>query len=191
MGSVAFHAQVACSRQVRVMLSPALLPVALQRPGPSLHRIGTVRRLERISRSRVARNLDCEVAQIKYQEQPTSDILLSQLYAWQKVLEVPAVELLVEPSDSLAPYVSERAQMTRLMKTVALILEMVQQESIRKMAQDISSRLVNMMPELQHVRHWNTVGERRRRDDLGVAAERSFSGDILTDPSLLDSIDYR
>ena len=159
-----------CSHQATVSLA-----------GQPLHRIGTVRRLQGISRRTVARRLNLEVAQVKYQEQPTSDMLLSRLYEWQRALEVPVTELLVEPGDPLSPPVLERAQLVRVMKTVLSILEEAEQEPIRRMAQTLVSQLVDMMPELKSVSSWHAIGHRRRRDDLGVAAERRLSDDLFLD----------
>jgi transcriptional regulator with XRE-family HTH domain len=149
--------------------------------GQPLHRIGTVRRLQGISRRTVARRLNVEVSQVKLQELATSDMLLSRLYEWQRALEVPVTELLVEPGESLSPPVLERAQLVRVMKTVLSILEEAEQEPIRRMAQTLVEQLVTMMPELASVSSWHAIGHRRRRDDLGVAAERRLSDDLFLD----------
>ncbi len=156
-------------------------PAAVALAGQPLHRIGTVRRLQQVSRRTVARRLNLEVAQVKLQEQPTSDMLVSRLYEWQRALEVPVTELLVEPGDPLSPPVLERAQLVRVMKTVLSILEETEQEPIRRMAQTLVAQLADMMPELQNVTSWHAIGHRRRRDDLGVAAERRLSDDLFLD----------
>jgi len=112
---------------------------------------------------------------VKWQEQPTSDILLSRLYAWQQVLDVPVAELLVDTDDPLSPPVMKRAQMVRIMKTAVAILERSHQVGIRRMAQMLVEQLIEIMPELASVTPWHAVGKRRTQDDLGQAASRGFS----------------
>jgi transcriptional regulator with XRE-family HTH domain len=146
-----------------------------------LHRLGIVRRLQGISRRTVARRLSIEVAKVKLQERPTSDLLLSRLYEWQKVLEVPITELLVEAGDELASPVLKRAQLVRMMKTALAILEATGEEPIRRMAQTLVNQLIEVMPELQSVSPWHAVGKRRRRDEFGIAAERRLSDEVFLD----------
>ena len=118
---------------------------------------------------------------VKTQENPDTDILLSTLYAWQAVLEVPVSELLVETEEPLSVPVLKRAQMVRLMKTAAAILERSSQASIRRMAQMLCEQLVEMMPELEGVSPWHAVGRRRTQDELGQAAHRRISTNLLPD----------
>jgi transcriptional regulator with XRE-family HTH domain len=153
------------------------IPIA---PRP-LHRLGIVRRLQGISRRTVARRLNIEVVKVKIQERATSDIMLSKLYDWQSVLEVPITELLVEAEDQLATPVLKRAQLVRMMKTALAILEATSEEPIRRMAQTLIAQMTQIMPELQHVSPWHTVGKRRRQDEFGVAAERRLSDDVFLD----------
>jgi hypothetical protein len=146
-----------------------------------LHRLGTVRRLQGVTRRTVARHLKIDVAQVKRQELETTDMLLSCLYEWQKVLDVPVAELLVEADDPLSAPVLKRAQLVRVMKTVLAIIEEARQEPIRRMAQTLADQLIEIMPELRGVSPWHAVGKRRRRDDYGVAAERRLSEDVFLD----------
>ena len=89
-----------------------------------------VRRLQGISRRTVARRLNVEVEQVRQQERETTDLTLSVLYAWQKALDVPVAELLVESGDTLASPILERSQLVRIMKTVLAIRRQAKQESI-------------------------------------------------------------
>jgi len=146
-----------------------------------LHRLGIVRRLQGISRRTIARRLNIEVARVKIQERPTSDLLLSKLYEWQDVLEVPITELLVEAGNELATPVLKRAQLVRMMKTALAIREAAVDEPIRRMAQTLVDQLTEVMPELKAVSPWHTIGKRRRRDEFGVAAERRLSEDVFID----------
>lgn len=146
-----------------------------------LQRLAAVRQLQGISRRTVARRLNVDLATVRAQETETADITLSQLYEWQKVLEVPLSELLLEADDSLSASVMQRAQLVRLMKTALAIQENARQESIRRMIQTLIDQLLQIMPELAGVGPWHAVGQRRRLDELGVAAERRLSDDVFLD----------
>jgi len=146
-----------------------------------LHRLGAVRQQQGVSRRTVARRLNIDLATVRAQESETTDIALSQLYEWQKVLEVPLSELLLEADDSLSAPVQKRAQLVRLMKSALAILENTNQETIRRMAQTLIDQLLEIMPELAGVGPWHAVGQRRRLDELGVAAERRLSDDVFLD----------
>ncbi len=146
-----------------------------------LHRLAAVRRLQGISRRTVARRLGVDLGTVRRQEQPSCDLLLSELYRWQEVLEVPVGELLAEADDELATPVLKRAQLVRMMKTALAILEVAREEPIRRMAQTLVDQFVEIMPELREVSPWHSVGRRRRRDEMGIAASRRISEDVFVD----------
>jgi transcriptional regulator with XRE-family HTH domain len=150
------------------------------KPRP-LQRLALVRRLQGVSRRMVARRLNIEVEQVRQQERETADLPLSVLYAWQKALDVPIAELLIEASDSLASPVLERSQLVRLMKTVLAVREHSRQESIQRMAQTMCNQLVEIMPELASVGPWQAVGKRRQKSELGVAAHRRLADSVFLD----------
>jgi transcriptional regulator with XRE-family HTH domain len=155
------------------------VPVKLLTAPRRLHRLAEVRRRQAITRRTLARRLNTDVASVKLLEQPTSDMLLSTLYAWQEVLDVPVAELLVEAEEPLSAPVMKRAQMVRLMKTAGAILERAQQPSIRRMAQMLVDQLCEVMPELKGVSPWHAVGRRRTQDELGQAAYRRFPPEVF------------
>ena len=155
--------------------------INLAERGRPLHRLAEVRKLQGVTRRTLARRLNIDVAAVKRQEQPTADLLLSSLYAWQQVLEVPVTELLAEADEPLSTPVRKRAQLVRVMKTAAAILERAQQPSVRRMAEMLVEQLCEMMPELAGVGPWHAVGRRRTQDELGQAALRCFSLDGLQD----------
>ena len=146
-----------------------------------LQRLAMVRRLQGLSRRTVARRMNIEVEELRLQERQTTDLPLSKLYAWQKALDVPVGELLVEAGDSLVSPVLERSQLVRLMKTVLAVREQAKQESIRRMAQTMCEQLVEIMPELANIGPWHAVGKRRRLSELGVAAQRRLAEDVFID----------
>ena len=144
-----------------------------------LHRLGTVRRLQGISRRTVARRLETEVAAVRLQERETADLSLSKLYEWQKALDVPVAELLVEADDPLSTPVLERAHLVRVMKTAQAILAQAKQVRVHRLAQTMVDQLIEVMPELAEVGPWHAVGKRRRRDEFGVTAQRRLSEDVF------------
>ncbi len=151
-------------------------------PGPncrSLHRLKQLREEQGMSQANVARLLGVELASVNYQEQETTDLLLSELYHWQEALEVPVDELLLETASPLSRPVMERARMVRLMKTAAAICESVESESIRRLAERMITQLVEIMPELENVGAWHSVGQRRSMDEYGRVVERCLPEDLL------------
>ena len=159
-------------------------PAASSTPTPPrrpLHRIAEVRRQQGVSLRGVARQLKRTVSELKVEEQDTYDLPLSQLYQWQKALDVPVAELLVESDASLSPPVLERARMVKLMKTAAAILEKSENPSIRRLTQTLVDQLVEIMPELKGVNPWHTVGQRRTLEEFGRIVERRIPSDLFRD----------
>jgi len=146
-----------------------------------LHQLGVVRRREGLSRRAIARRLGTDVRSVRIQEEQTTDLPLSELYRWQAALGVPVSELLADSEESLSPPVMKRAQMLRLMKTVAAIRERAHEAPIRRMVQMLAEQILEVMPELKDVSPWNAVGQRRSLNDLGQAAYRRLSLDALQD----------
>src|SRR5690349_16725502 len=100
--------------------SPGMIDDDIDHP---LHRIKEVRHQQGVSLRRVAQLLRTEVRQLRREEEETSDLPLSRLYQWQKALEVPVADLLVDAGAPLSAPVMERARLVRVMKTVAAIME--------------------------------------------------------------------
>ncbi len=172
-------AEVSQEVTVNSGLSPeAVIPIANGQP---LQRLAMVRRLQGISRRTVARRLNLGIEQVRQQEHETADLPLSTIYAWQKVLDVPINELLVEATDALVSPILERSQLVRLMKTVLAIRQQARQQSIRRMAQTMVDQLVEIMPELAQIGPWHAVGKRRRLSELGMAAQRRLTEDVFID----------
>jgi hypothetical protein len=119
-----------------------------------------------------ARRLNLNLEQVKHLEEETEDMLLSTLYQWQDVLEVPVAELLVDSDAPLSEPILKRARMVKLMKTAAAIRETVKTEPLMRLAQMLVDQLIELMPELKDVSPWHAVGQRRSRDELGRVAER-------------------
>jgi len=145
-------------------------------PAPGrFHRIQEIRRREGMSLRSAARQLGCDTKTVRLQEQSSTDLKISDLHRWQKALDVPLAELLVESEDSLSGPVMERARMVRLMKTAAAIKERAEGTPIGRLAEMLSEQILEIMPELSDVGPWHSVGQRRTSTDLGRVFERQFS----------------
>jgi transcriptional regulator with XRE-family HTH domain len=144
-----------------------------------MHRIASVREQQGISLRAVARQMGTEIRRLREEEDEETDLKLSDLYRWQKVLDVPISELLEDPGTTLSNPVMERAQLLRLMKTAMSILENSRSPGVRRMAQVLVEQLIDMMPELEAVTGWHTVGQRRRLDEYGRVVERCIPEDAL------------
>lgn len=162
---------------------PAVKPHTADVPAGrvALHRIATVRRQQGISLRGLARQLRTSIRDLEQEEVETTDLRLSRVYWWQSVLEVPIVELLIDSNSPLSAPVMERARLVRIMKTAAAIAEKAESTSIKRLAQTLATQLVELMPELEGVSPWHTVGQRRTLDELGRIAERPYSEDIWRD----------
>lgn len=168
--------------------SEAIVPVVVARPKQAkrrtYHRIREVRLQQGVSLRTAARHLQSDVRSAREEEEETADLKLSQLYEWQRVLEVPVAELLADSDESLSRPIMERARLVRVMKTAQAILEKASSPPIKRMAQMLVEQLTEVMPELASVSPWHSVGQRRSLDDLGRIAEQtvsmdSFSGDVM------------
>ena len=132
----------------------------------------------------VAQRLNISVGDVRAQEDEQADILLSELYRWQAVLEVPLEELLHEPQDALSPRVLTRARMLRVMKTARAIRAQARNESANIVWPELLiSQLIEIMPELKEVAAWPTVGHRRTADELGRIAEHPIPDDFMHEAS--------
>lgn len=147
-----------------------------------LHRIADVRKRQGISARSAARRMHTSIDQVRRQEEPACDLLVSELLRWQQALEVPVVDLLVESEAPLSEPVLTRARLLRIMKTVRAIKETATSNSIQRFASMLEEQLVEVMPELKDVAAWHSIGQRRSPNEVGRTAERtlpdSFFGDF-------------
>jgi transcriptional regulator with XRE-family HTH domain len=159
------------------------IPVALPPAGPSTpskppHRLGEVRRREGITRRELARRLGISIHEVQEREQPSSDMLLSEFYRWQEVLQVPIAELLEEPAGDLSPPLQLRARLLRVMKTLRSMQEVARQASVQRLATVLVDQILEIMPELKTTIAWPAVGHRRKQSELGQAFFRGLSLDL-------------
>ena len=149
--------------------SEASLPPARS----SLHRIKAVRQEQGLSLRRVAQQMKMEIEDVRKEEDGEIDLPLSRLFAWQKVLDVPIADLLVDSDAPLSPPVLERARLVRLMKTIAAILEKTEAPAVRRLAQTAADQLKEIMPELEGITPWQEISERRLAGQLGRIAQQA------------------
>jgi transcriptional regulator with XRE-family HTH domain len=150
-----------------------------RKPGRRLHRISIVRQRQGVTLRNVARRLGVELATIRRQEQPDCDLRLSDLQRWQEVLEVPMAELLEEGDGQLSGPVLERSRMVKLMKTAAAIRERTSGTPVGRVVSMLIEQILEIMPELEDVTPWHTVGQRRTLDDVGRTARHIVPEDIF------------
>ena len=148
------------------------------RPSP-LHRVHTVRMQQGVSLRTAARHTGTDIRQLRLQEQESTDLRISDLRKWQKALDVPLTELLVEPDTCLSAPVMERARMIRLMKTAGAIQEKAQTPGMKRMAEMLCNQLIEIMPELKEVSPWHSFGQRRSLDEFGRVVDRRLNEDVL------------
>ena len=145
----------------------------------TFHKISDVRQRQGVTLRNVARRLGVEMAVIRKQEKPDSDLRISDLLRWQRVLDVPLAELLEDGEDQLSGPVLARSRMVKLMKTAAAIREQVGSSAGSQLVSQLIGQILEMMPELADITPWHTVGQRRTLDDVGRTARDTIPDDLF------------
>ena len=146
-----------------------------------LHRVAEVRRQQQVSMRSACRKLKLSSDEVRHQEDPTTDLTLSQLCAWQQALDVPLQDLLIDLDAPLSSPVMTRAKLVRVMKTTRAIQESTSEASTKRLATVLADLLVEAMPELNEVTAWHSVGQRRTQDEMGRIAEQPISDSFASD----------
>ena len=92
---------------------------------------------------------------------------------------MPMAELLEEADGQLSGPVLERSRMVKLMKTAAAIRERTSGTPVGRVVSMLIEQILEIMPELEDVTPWHTVGQRRTLDDVGRAARDIVPEDIF------------
>jgi transcriptional regulator with XRE-family HTH domain len=163
--------------------TPPVIPPVSTTSQKCLHRIGQVRQEQGVSVRSVARRLGLSMQEVRGQEHPSADLRLSQVHMWQRVLEVPLADLLLDSEGPLSTPVSQRARMLRVMKTAKALAESTTEPPVQRLATMLISQLVEVMPELQEVSAWHSVGQRRTQDEMGRIVERTIPDSLFGDGS--------
>jgi transcriptional regulator with XRE-family HTH domain len=127
-----------------------------------------------MTRRTLARRLGLSLREIEKQENPSTDLRLSELYRWQAAMEVPVTELLCEPQCELSPPIHLRAQLLLMMKTIRSIQQRAHNGPLKRLVETLIAQIVEVMPDLKDTAPWPTVGRRRKRD-YGQAFFRRLS----------------
>lgn len=157
------------------------LPIPSANENSSRHRIAEVRRQQGVSVRSITRKLGLSAEEVRQQEDPSADLTLTQLIAWQQALEVPLANLLVDSDAPLSNPVLTRARLLRIMKTAQAMRENAKDKSGERMALMLIDQLLEVMPELKDVSAWHTVGQRRTQDEVGRIAECPISDTFIQD----------
>lgn len=155
------------------------LPPAPKKEEPRFHRIEEVRKRQGLSLRSASRQTGTDTRELREQEKPGSDIRLSELFRWQSVLGVPIAELLADPEATLSEPILRRAQLVRVMKSVRALGEIATNQNVQRIVETLTVQLTEIMPELEDVGAWHSVGQRRSLDEYGRAAERLMSEESL------------
>ena len=122
--------------------------------------ISEVRQRQGMTLRTVARRWDLDVTDVRRMEHPTNDLRISELHAWQRLLEVPLHELLVDSELPLSPPIYQRAQMLRLMKTVVTLRDKSSDREVTHLIERLLQQVIEIMPELKDVGPWHETEER-------------------------------
>lgn len=143
----------------------------------TLHRIGEIRRSQCLSLSYCARKLGLTTQEARVQEDPASDLTLSQILAWQEILDVPLSEMIVQ-DNVLEDPIRNRALLLKVMKTAKQIKKNASDSRIKHMSVTLVDQLVELMPELSEVSSWPDIGQSHENKDYGQAVYRRFDTDV-------------
>ena len=91
-------------------------------------------------------------------------------------------ELLVEGDGQLSGPVLERARMVKLMKTAAAIRDRTSGTPVGRTATMLIEQILEIMPELEDVAPWHTIGQRRTLNELGRTACQPMPDDVFRRP---------
>lgn len=135
------------------------------------HRIAEVRTEQGVSLRSVSRRTGIEIRVLKQQEDPYTNLTIQELLVWQRALDVPLSDLLVDNNSRLSQPVQQRAQLVKIMKTAAAIQEVSTSPRVNRLVTMLKEQLEELMPELKEVSAWPNYGQRRAPNQLGKIGE--------------------
>ena len=113
----------------------------------AMHRLSTVRRQLGVSLREISRRMRKSRGRLTCQEVDTSDIRLSELWAWQSALGVPMGKLLIDRDSPLEGPETERSQIDRLATIAANICDHSESLAVERLARAMLDQLREIMPE--------------------------------------------
>jgi transcriptional regulator with XRE-family HTH domain len=139
---------------------------ALPVPVPQqLNRVQEARRNQGWSLRTAARRLGTDIRTVRQLEDPHADLRLSEVYLWQRALDVPLEDLCLLDDQPVESPVQKRSVMVRVMRTARTIESQELSESQRTNVQNLIAQLLEVMPELAEVVAWPAVGQRRSLEE--------------------------
>ena len=112
-----------------------------------MHRISRARRQQGVSLQKVAEDLHKPIDCVREQESETSDLCLSELWAWHDILGVSVQDLLIDRDGPLQGPEIDRSQIHRLMLNASYIRDNAPSLSIQRLAKMMVAQLLEIMPE--------------------------------------------
>lgn len=147
--------------------------------GPIFHQVRTVRLREGVSLRAISKRTGVAPRELKQQECGVSDLRLSDLRLWRDALDVPLIELIVDDQSTLSQSVRDRARLVKVMKTVRALQNTPLSVQQRRLLEMLEGQLQELMPELEEIHAWPSVGHRRASEDLGRVIERSVADEFF------------
>ena len=146
------------------------VPSLRQGPRPVLHRIAQVRQRQAISLKSVADSMNIDMREARDQEQPQTDLSLSDIYRWQKALSVSLPEILLPIDRVDRDNVSTTEATIKLAKQLATQLQatVATQEGL-----ELADKLVDLLSaaesESENLDRWTLVQMLEELDQSNLA----------------------
>ena len=141
------------------------------------HRLKSARLTAELSLRSVAKRMSVPIGTARAEEEGACDLRLSDLSRWQRVLQVPLSELLVEPTIAgLSEPVRQRACLIRLARTANTLLKKCSRGANRRLASRMVDEVEELMPGVKEIGTWQEVGVQRTLDELGRTADEIATG---------------
>ena len=112
-----------------------------------MHRISAVRRKQGVSLREVARRMRKSRRKVVWQEAKTSDLTLSELWAWQSALGVPVGKLLIDRAGPLDVPNIDRSTIDELARIATDILDDAPTTCVKRLATAMVLQIPEIVPE--------------------------------------------
>ena len=119
--------------------------------GVPLHCLRDARCRKKISKETVASHLGIDVALVELLENESTDIPLSLLHEWKKLLDVPFGELLIDEEGLMYDTRYIQDQLDSMLKTALKIAQQSKHGPVKHMVNNLIDQLLQIMPELHEV----------------------------------------
>ncbi len=109
------------------------------------HRLRELRQRLGISLGAIAAKLNISIEEVLEQEDPSSDISISQLLNWSRALGVPVDQLLVEVGNSLFTPTMTTANISKMLKIAEKIVDETKDHQSKSFAERLCQQLSELM----------------------------------------------